>query len=139
VFGGGDAAAGLEPLPPQQVGQRSGGGLVAPLGERPSPLQLGDRVDNDPVQPPRQALAQGQRRQVFGVSGRRCGGRGQRVGGLGEEAVRAPDQACVHAPILLERIFERLPFAAGQTPFNVCNSKPVLILDGSHVPPFGRP
>ena len=67
VFGDGDPATRLEAFPAQQVAQRTGGRLVAALGGRSTPLQRGHRVDRDPVQAPRRALAHGQKRHQLVV------------------------------------------------------------------------
>ena len=55
-------AAGLEPLPPQQVAQRLHRRLVAPLGERPVAVQIGDRGHRDLIELSHRRLAQRQHR-----------------------------------------------------------------------------
>ena len=56
LLGGGHPAAGLEPLPAEQVAQRRGRRLVAVLGEHSTPVQRGHRIHRDPVQPPHHRL-----------------------------------------------------------------------------------
>ncbi len=119
VLGGGDATAGLEPLQPQQVAQRAGCRLVAALAERATPLQGGHRVDRDLVQPPRRALAHGQKRHQLVVCPRLRHG-AQRVDRLREQAVRGVERPGGHAPILLEHPFENGPFDLPRRPLTDC-------------------
>ncbi len=106
LLGGGDAAAGLEPLPAEQVVQRARDRLVAAFSERPAALQGGHRADREPVEPPARALAQRQDRQQLVVARARLARGAQLVDRLGEVAVRDDERALQHSFIITEQMFE---------------------------------
>lgn len=58
LLGDGDAAAGLEPLPAEKIGQRTRGGAVAAVAEHTAPFQGRHRGDRELVQTARHAFAE---------------------------------------------------------------------------------
>jgi hypothetical protein len=107
VFGGVHPAAGLEPLPAEQISQPGGGGLVAAVGERSAPLQRGDGGQGEPVQASGQAFAHVERRQQLGLGGGTgLRGRGQRVDRLDRRRCAVATGLSVTPSILLELMFE---------------------------------
>ena len=98
LLGSRHPAAGLEPLPAQQIAQRLNRRPVTPLGEHPVAVQPGNRGHGDLVQLPRRRLTQRQNRHPL-TRRARLRHPTQRIHRLHKQALRGSERALGHAYI----------------------------------------
>ena len=98
LLGSRHPAAGLEPLPAQQIAQRLNRRPVAPLGEHPVAVQPGNRGHGDLIQLPRRRLTQRQNRHPL-TRRARLRHPTQRIHRLHKQALRGSERALGHAYI----------------------------------------
>ena len=97
---------GVGPVEADQIGERLRHRGVPPLGEGATPDQPGQSGDAQPLDLPRHALAERQRRQQIGIPGAGATGRLDRGNDPSEQAVRDNERFRNHAFILLEHMID---------------------------------